>query len=487
MKDLQSKYDTIETDHSHCNRKIDKLSKKLEELTEDRDKLLNRISESHDPQDTAEKLDLKSLKKPNKRTSTVAFQEKEKIKKLTEILSKTNLQKIASRNQAKGLISYLTSGNFTQFKNPLPLKNLLKSITTIYKEKIKDQKKVVDSKKQDFDDYVYDYHMQVFSTVNGMGDTKFGFFVLSLKYHANYFRVNLFSRFMGLIQGIKYNQVQIDKYLEGLEFMDNSTKGFPVKNSDSSARVFYPYARAEDYIKSVFDKKIPFEEMYELKRKVEELKEEDKSGMNYGLIDADRFLEKVIVKYESVVNRTKQYVVDAFDSCDLDGSKTCTVNEWVLMCRYIEHETFDLNTCIQLFFANSNKIVNGESCMTFDRFAAVCTDNRMFSEESQFRFLGVSEERTLDAIFKELKSNWVERTKEMHGKLSELTSLTDEEVERWKENIEVLNNHLLQGNQLSKKSTAIAYHLTINELNRIKLEEQEFEENEEAVSADSQD
>lgn len=482
LEELTVKFEDLQKKHADCFDRHSRQQNKINALTQDRDKLLSELTENHDQTETVERLELKSMSKNlQKRGSTVAIQEKNKIRELTQILARSNLLKFSHKNQAKNLISVLASGNFTQFKNPMPLKNLLKSITTIYYEKIKDQKKIVESKKQDFDEYVYDYYMQVFG-IKEIGEKKFCYFILSLKYHANYFRVNLFSRFLGIVHGIKYNQEQIEKYLEGIEYLETSQKGFPIKNSDTSVRVFFPFVRAEDYTKQVFEKKLPFNEYYEFKKKVEEMREEDKSGMNIGIVDADLFLEKVIDKYESVVNRTKQYVVDAFESCDLDGNKTCTVNEWVLLSRYIEPDKFDLNSCIQTFFDNANKIVSGESCMTFDRFAAVCTDNRLFSEENQSRFLGVTAEQPIEQIHEQLKQDWTNKYRELNQLLLKLSSLTEEEVVKWRESLEVLNKHMLHHNKTLMKSTTIAYYLTFNELSRLKKEEEEFEQ-----QKDSQD
>ena len=482
FEELRVKFEDLQKKHSECFERNSRQQAKINALTQDRDKLLGEITENQDQSETVERLDLKSMSKNlHKRGSTVAIQEKNKIRELTQILARSNLLKFSHKNQAKNLISVLSSGNFTQFKNPMPLKNLLKSITTIYYEKIKDQKKLVESKKQDFDEYVYDYYMQVFG-IKEIGEKKFCYFILSLKYHANYFRVNLFSRFLGIVHGIKYNQEQIEKYLEGIEYLETSQKGFPIKNSDTSVRVFFPFVRAEDYTKQVFEKKLPFNEYYEFKKKVEEMREDDKTGMNLGIVDADLFLEKVIDKYESVVNRTKQYVVDAFESCDLDGNKTCTVNEWVLLSRYIEPDKFDLNSCIQTFFDNANKIIAGESCMTFDRFAAVCTDNRLFAEENQSRFLGVTPEYPIEQIHEVLKIDWVNKYRELNQLLLKLTSLTEEEVVKWRESLEVLNKHMLHYNKTLMKSTTIAYYLTFHELHRLKKEEEEYDK-----QKDSQD
>ena len=467
--------------HGECEDKFRKMSVKIMELKQDRDKLMEEIVNLQaklEPSVDGEvkqslgidKLDLKSTKLA-KRKSTAAHRERNKINELVNLFGKRDDITFSHQNHAKQLVGVLSAGSFTQFKNPMPLKTVLKTISTIYSEKIKDTKKSSELKKQDFDEYVYDYYMQVFG-IKEIGEKKFCYFILSLKYHAQYFRVHLFSRFMGIVGGIRYNQEQILKYLEGVEYLETSQKGYSVKNLDTSARMMYPYIRAEDYIRAVFDKKLTLEEMYEFKKRMEEFREEDKTERNIGLIDGDIFLEKVIDKYGSIINRTKQYVVDAFDSCDLDGNKTCSVNEWVLLCRYIEPETFDLNSCIELFFHNANKQIKGENCMTFDKFAAVCTDNNLFTDEKQKTFLGVSETRTISQVFSELRDNWSHRFKELEEKLNSLKSLAEEETFRWLDSLKVLNDHFLYNTVSSYKSTAIAYYLTYKELQRISREEE---------------
>ncbi len=62
------------------------------------------------------------------------------------------------------------------------------------------------------------------------------------------------------------------------------------------------------------------EESKEIKQQIEELKENDETNVNkYGIIDYDQFMHKILMKYRILINRTKAYVVNAFNACDLDG------------------------------------------------------------------------------------------------------------------------------------------------------------------------
>lgn len=465
--DLESKsteLELVKLEHSKCKSKIDNLTEQIQNSPQREDMSLVG-KEEHEKSVLHQEF---KVKKPGDDL-------KSKIQEFTDLLAKRDGD-LGTQSHARQLMNILSTGRFTQFKNPMPLKAVLKSISTIYSEKYKDNLKAADLRRQNqtFEEYVYEYYMQYFG-IKDIADKKFCYFILSLKYHALYFRVNMFSRFMGLIPGFRYNQDQINKYIEGMQYLETSNKGYSVKNADSSTRVYFPYLRAEDYIKTVFDKKLSLEELYELKKKVEDCKEEDTTGRNTALIDGDVFLEKIIEKYGSLINRTKQYVVDAFDSCDIDGNKTCSVNEWVLLYRYLEPESFELSSCIKMFFENANKYVKGEHCMNFDKFAVICTDKGLFNEEKQNQFIQAINGTSIEEICQTIRLNWTVRHSELQSKLANIQNLTEDEMGRWQQNLQVLNHQFIGRSTLSDKSIAIAYYLTAKELDRMKHEEEMFE------------
>ena len=123
-----------------------------------------------------------------------------------------------------------------------------------------------------------------------------------------------------------------------------------------------------------------------------------------GALEGDIFLEIVVDKYRAVVNRAKQYVIDAFRSCDLDGDGTCSVSEFVLLNRYIEHDKFVLNKCIEEFFEFADLDIEGEKNMSFDKFAVVSVEKGFFSERKQNMFIGVVKSEDIPAKFETLQS-----------------------------------------------------------------------------------
>lgn len=44
----------------------------------------------------------------------------------------------------------------------------------------------------------------------------------------------------------------------------------------------------------------------------------------------------MFVKYKILVSRAKEYVINAFAACDLDGNNMCNFEEWYLLIRHIE-------------------------------------------------------------------------------------------------------------------------------------------------------
>lgn len=53
-----------------------------------------------------------------------------------------------------------------------------------------------------------------------------------------------------------------------------------------------------------------------------------------------------------LVSRAKQYVINAFNACDLDGNRKCNFSEWSLLNRHIEPDKFDDDQLVAVFESN---------------------------------------------------------------------------------------------------------------------------------------
>ena len=104
-----------------------------------------------------------------------------------------------------------------------------------------------------------------------------------------------------------------------------------------------------------------YEEKEELKKEMELLKEMDPRNVNKaGIIDFDQFMMQLFVKYKILVSRAKEYVINAFAACDLDGNGMCNFEEFYLLIRHIEPDRLSPEQVSEIFFANADLFVEGE-------------------------------------------------------------------------------------------------------------------------------
>jgi len=69
---------------------------------------------------------------------------------------------------------------------------------------------------------------------------------------------------------------------------------------------------------------------------------------------------QLFVKYKILVSRAKEYVINAFAACDLDGNGMCNFEEFYLLIRHIEPDRFTSEDVSEIFFANADLFVEGE-------------------------------------------------------------------------------------------------------------------------------
>lgn len=244
-----------------------------------------------------------------------------------------------------------------------------------------------------FSDFVYDFYINRFG-FEKIAQKNFCFFIISLKYHVHVLRVNIFARMLNLVKGKNYSEEDTHKYFQGLHSLIHNKRGFEVKPeaNEEGRRSMFPFLRADDYLRENFEDKMSQQEYVEFRAEIERLKKSDDPMLNgkAGIIDSDELLSRAIDKYQVCLNRAKQHVVDAFNSCDLDGDRTCSINEYIMLNRYIESERFDLNKCIEEFFENADlEEEEDEKKMSFDRFATVCVENDIFTKDRQNQFIEV--------------------------------------------------------------------------------------------------
>ena len=183
-------------------------------------------------------------------------------------------------------------------------------------------------------------------------------------------------------------------------------------------------------------------------------------------------MQKVLAKYRIIVDCKKPHLINSFEGCDTDNNNYISVNEFVTLNRFLESERFDLKTCVEQFFKKADQMVEDEPHMTFDKFAAVCTDNDLFSNESQMHFLGVYSQETLVNLYDYVKENWSQLKDELILLRKGLGSLTDRENKKFDDIIWATQGMLKDPENEKRIATLLAYKLTLSEFKRIKEEDE---------------
>ena len=63
---------------------------------------------------------------------------------------------------------------------------------------------------------------------------------------------------------------------------------------------------------------------------------------------------KLLGKYRGLVDRAKDFIINAFVASDLDGNGMCNFEEWVLLNRHIEPNVLSSEQLTAIFFDNAD-------------------------------------------------------------------------------------------------------------------------------------
>lgn len=105
-----------------------------------------------------------------------------------------------------------------------------------------------------------------------------------------------------------------------------------------------------------------------------------KNSNSSGIIDYDIFLNELLIKYKLLVNRAKKYVINAFAASDLDGNGVCNLEEFLILNKNIEFDIYEEDTLSEIFNNKADLIIEGQKNLSFDKFAEVCVDYNLFSD-----------------------------------------------------------------------------------------------------------
>ncbi|CAD8062414.1 unnamed protein product [Paramecium sonneborni] len=451
----------------------DNLLQQNKDLKESNSKMFDQITNLHikisdlENQIMSDAMDLNQVlaqqeKKPQNQKLNTLVQRKNK-KAAPQLGQKVTISYDFQKNQSKLLIEKIKSKTMGKFTNFLPLKLVLKMITTFYLEKITNQKENKLLRDQDMSAYIYNYYLQQFGYTK-VTEQRFMILVLSIKKYIQIVRVNMFAKFMNLLEEkSNYRVEELQRYLEALEYVQNiQNLGIAIKDNEQEQKHYIPYVRALAYLGQLQNFNFTQEELNYLKQDLENQKENDPKNINKaGIVDFDLLMIRVLTIFRNNVEKTKLYVINAFAASDLDGNGMCNLDEWLLLIRHIEPEKFEEEKFEDIFEEYADLVEDDEKNLSFDRFSILCMEHELFSDAQQNKFLKVKSNADAEQKFEQLKENWIQVYTEQLKRLNEL-KMEEVDKQKWQKILSVLDRKI--GSEYSsKKPLLIAFKIFLEE------------------------
>ncbi|CAD8179246.1 unnamed protein product [Paramecium octaurelia] len=425
------------------------------------------ITELDEEEEKEKKKQIQFKKKKNRITKALQFnfqQKQTKVNVIDRLMHPGVILAVKAREQ-----SYL----FKKVVNYWPLKNVLRTITQLYDEKVRSSKDNETQKDLEMQIFVFNNFLNRYGFKN-VAEKKYLQFLLSVIHFSSIFRVNVFARMIAILQDehLNFSIEESSFFLQGYDFMcSESTLGVNVVQSESEQKFHVPYLRALDYMKVYLENKMMEDELRDLKNDLENLKEPDPKNLNkQGLIDVDNFLIKVMNKYRIITIRTKEFVIHAFQAADLDGNKKINNNEFITLFRHIEHQKFNFKEAMNLFYEQADIISVDERSLSFNRFTSVCVSQQIFTFQALNHFINVKTNDDVEKQFLQVRQEWQHYKLEIESTLKELQPyVTPEIFSEWNTILKTLEQRIMsQANQHSSiKPILIAHKILKLELQRL--------------------
>lgn len=440
-------YDVLET----LQFKVEALQEKVRDLTNDcnfkeneimKIKKMKRSRESSKKRGSlSQAFNKKTFKSNRKGITKLKFGKKSNFSKNTKFVERV-IQDAKNREGKKSRC--------------LTLNYLLKHITQIYQEMIKLDRDIIIN--IDFKQFIYDHFVQTLGTHKNT-EIKFKQFVSTILKNQNILRVAVFSRFLGLVEFSNYSGSDLIVYIEGVKKMvDLRFIGFNIPSKETDKSILFPFNRCMEYFRISIERAYSDKpELQLMKEKLSNLIRQDPTNMNKnnGVADFDAFMMYMIEFYRTMVDKTQGFVKSAFDSADFNSSNKLSINEFMILYKYLEPNSYSEADIFKRFldWADCKEDDEQKEAMSLDRFSEICYSEGIFSLQSQYSFLGVESKEEVLRQAKELQSNWGE----VRQNYSELIDLADSSLDKkyWNRVILHLNMSMQSDSVVEKTGLSI--------------------------------
>lgn len=155
-------------------------------------------------------------------------------------------------------------------------------------------------KDYEFSNFAYYFVTKLYG-MKQIVDQKFIIFLLSIKKYITILRVNIFARFLCLLDNKTENftLVESNKYIEVLNYVHYiSTVGHAPSLYENDVHYTVPYIRIMAYITNFGDNRMSEEENNLFKKEIEVFRKNDpRNEHTSGIIDFDEVLNIMLIKY----------------------------------------------------------------------------------------------------------------------------------------------------------------------------------------------
>ena len=356
-----------------------------------------------------------------------------------------------------------------KMKDIMPLKIILKGITSFYNEKLAAGKENLIVREQDMPTFIYNTFLHTYGLPK-FAESKFLKFMISVKKYSAIERVELFARMCCLMDNPSRNLTadETKQYFLGLEYLQNNNSlGFSIANSDNEKRHYTPFLRASEFAR-VYCEQRGLQKEYEVyKNRLEKSKEIDPTHMNKGgIIRIDLFLAGVIELHKLFKAKGEKNIKAVFDACNFDGNIVLSFDEFSVLVKNIEPDRFDLDKIEDVYAANEELLDEENQGISFKRFVTLSLDNDYFSLAQQLKFLEIGDQAEIPKHFQTLQQIWPTKRDRLSQLLDFNKALSEPEIIRfWETALKSLDADIKSNREDEYITALLKYRLIITEMN----------------------
>ena len=356
-----------------------------------------------------------------------------------------------------------------QTKSFIPLKMVLKSVTSFYADKIAGGRDNAIVREQDMMTFVYSTFLNTYG-LSKFAESKFIKFMLSVKKYSSIERIGVFGRMSCIMEpDHNFTADESKQYLTGLEYLlTNQFVGMNVSNADYESRHYTSFARASEYARIFCEQRELGKELENLRQDMLKNKEIDKtnSSNKVGVIRVDYFLTKILLLHRVYKGKGKGHLLSIFDACNFDRNGVLSSDEFSVLVKNIEPERFDMNQIMDIYTANEEVLDSDNVGITFERFVTLSLENNYFQSEKQMKFIEATDHKDVISHFQSLKVTWPVKKIELRKILEANNSEQEAEtIQFWEVAIGSMDEDMETKDEQCYLTALLKYKILIIEMN----------------------